>query len=174
MTYRSGVKVFPVCVGSGETASLRFDDTTVWITTTAGRWRRLLQWSAGSVLVGLGLAVISIGLTHVVNPQLGLWSNGVAGVLVLAGAVGAAVAGVCTWRAERQPDGSLSAADITAARSEVLSGRVTVTVERADGTTSQFSATGMAGARVANLFARLLAAAAPAAKRPDEVAAPAQ
>lgn len=168
MTYRSGVKVFPVALDSGETVNLRLDDTTVWITPAAARWRRPLRWSAGSVLVGLGLAAIANGLTHAVDPTVGLVSTGMAVALVLAGAVGAATAGVLIWRAERRPADSLTAADVTFARSEADNGRVTVTVERADGITRQFSATGMAGARTAQLFARMLSAAAPA----DQIPAP--
>lgn len=162
MTYRSGVKVFPVALDSGETASLRFDDTTVWITPAASRWRRLLRWSAGSVLAGLGLAAIANGLTHSVGPTLGLWTIGGTLALILAGALGAAAGGLLTWRAERHPSDSLRVADITFARSEADNGGVTVTVEQADGTTRKFRGTGMAGARTARLFARLLASAAPA------------
>ncbi|MFI7068904.1 hypothetical protein [Micromonospora sediminicola] len=162
------MKVFPVALDSGETASLHLDDTTVWITPAAARWRRLLRWSAGSVLVGLGLAAIANGLTHAVSPTVGLVSTGVAVALVLAGAAGAAAAGALIWRAERRPADSLSAADVAFARSEADNGRITVTVEHADGVTRTFSATGMAGARTAQLFARMLSAAAPA----DETPAP--
>lgn len=174
MTYRNGVKVFPVRLDSGQTASLRFDNTTVWI-TTAARSRRLLPWSAGTLLFGLGLAMFSNGLMHSVSERLGLWSAGLGVALILAGALGAAVGGILTWRAERHPDDSLTAADIAAARSEVVNGRVTVTVDRIDGTTCQFSGTGMAGARTANLFARLLSAAAdPADDRCTDAAAAAR
>ncbi|WP_435585959.1 hypothetical protein [Micromonospora aurantiaca (nom. illeg.)] len=160
------MKVFPVALESGETASLRLDGTAVWITAAAARWRRLLRWSAGSVLVGLGLAAIANGLAHSVNPTLGLWCTAAVITLIAVSAVAAATAGALIWRAERRPTDRLAAAEVTFARSEARDGRVTVTVERADGATRQFSATGVTGARTAQLFARLLATAAPTGDRP--------
>ncbi|MCG5466639.1 hypothetical protein MED01_005678 [Micromonospora sp. MED01] len=160
------MKVFPVALDSGETVSLRLDAATVFITPSASRWRRLLRFSAGSVLVGLGLAAVANGVTHAVNEPVGLGLLGVAVALVVAGAVGAATAGAVIWRAERLPTDSLRADEVSFARSDATDGRVTVTVERADGTTRHFSATGTAGPRTAQLFARMLAVAAPTDKAP--------
>ncbi|WFE53069.1 hypothetical protein [Micromonospora sp. WMMD1155] len=154
------MKVFPVALDSGQTASLRLDATTVFITVSASRWRRLLRFSAGSVLLGLGLAAVANGVTHAVNERVGLGLVVGAVALVVAGALGAAAAGALIWRAERLPTDSLSADEVSFARSDATDGRVTVTVERADGATRHFSATGTAGPRTAQLFARMLAVAA--------------
>ncbi|MGJ3224839.1 hypothetical protein ACQEUV_05625 [Micromonospora aurantiaca (nom. illeg.)] len=155
------MKVFPVVLDSGQTASLRFDDTKVWITSAATRWRQLLRWSAGAVLVGLGLAAIANGVGHAVNPTVGLWSSAATVALVVAGGLAAAAAGIGLRRAERRPTGAIGVADIAAARSEQAGGRIIVTVTHVDGSTHRFSGTGMAGARTAQLFARLLSPAAP-------------
>ncbi|MFI2714264.1 hypothetical protein ACH495_29510 [Micromonospora sp. NPDC018662] len=71
-------------------------------------------------------------------------------------------------RAERHPADAIGVADIAAARSEQAGGRITVTVTHVAGSTHRFSGTGMAGARTAQLFARLLSPAAP----PRDTAAP--
>ncbi|MEV7990185.1 hypothetical protein [Micromonospora sp. NPDC085948] len=164
------MKAFPVTLETGQTASLRLDDTTVFITPASTRWRRLLRWSAGSVLIGLGLAAVGNGVTHAVNEPVGLWLTATAVTLVVAGAVGAAAAGILVWRTERRSTHSLSAAEVTFARSDAIDGRVTVTVECADGATRRFSATGMAGTRTAQLFARMLAVSAAANKTPTPTA----
>ncbi|MET8355004.1 MULTISPECIES: hypothetical protein [unclassified Micromonospora] len=154
------MKAFPVALDSGETASLRLDGTTVFITSAALRWRRLLRWSAGSVLVCMVLGAVSNGVTHAVNERAGQWLIGAAVTVVVAGAVGATAAAVQIWHAERRPAESLSAADVTFARSDAIHGRVTVTVECVDGATRQFRASGAAGLRTAQMFARMLSAAA--------------
>ncbi|MBC9002311.1 hypothetical protein [Micromonospora aurantiaca (nom. illeg.)] len=155
------MKVFPVALDSGETASLRFDNTSVWITPAAARWRRLLRWSAGAVLVGLGLTAIAVGAGHAISPAVGVWSTAATVSLIVAGGLGAAVAAVLLWHAERHPTQVIHVRDISAARSEQANGRITVTIEHADGVTHRFTGTGMAGARNAQMFARLLSAAAP-------------
>ncbi|OHX06964.1 hypothetical protein GA0070615_6302 [Micromonospora aurantiaca] len=170
MTYGSGVKVFPVALDSGETASLRSDDTTVWITPAATRWRRLLHWSAGAVMLGLGLAAISIGVGHAIGPAVGLWATAATVGLIIAGGIGAAVAAVLLWRAERHPGSAIHVRDISAARSEQANGGITVTIEHVNGVTHRFTGTGMTGARTAQLFARLLSAAA--APHDEESSAP--
>lgn len=169
MTYRIGVKVFPAAVDSGQTVSLRLIDRAVVITLTAPRWRRLLRWSAGSVLVGMGLTTVANGVTRAVDVRVGLWLIGATVTVVVAGAIGAAVAGAFIWRAERRSAESLSADQVTFARSDAIDGRVTVTVDCTDGTTRQFSASGTAGPRTAQLFARMLAASASTDKTPTPI-----
>ncbi|MCZ7379820.1 hypothetical protein [Micromonospora sp. WMMC250] len=82
--------------------------------------------------------------------------------VVVAGAIGTAVAGALIWRAERRSAGSLIAAQVTFARRDAIDdGRVS--------TTRQFNASGMAGPRTARLFAGMLATSASTDKIPTPI-----
>ncbi|MFI5933833.1 hypothetical protein [Actinoplanes sp. NPDC051494] len=146
-----------VRTGTGEWVSLEFGPGGVEVRAISAVRQRAARVCGGSLVVAFSLAAVAMNADNRGVPVLGptMWIAAV--VVLVAGGLGAG----CWWLAsvlrQRGEDRDVITADtVTAARSSVADGEVTVSISTADGAERSFSVAGHAGAVLATEFGRLL------------------
>ncbi|GAA2524618.1 hypothetical protein Ahu01nite_085890 [Winogradskya humida] len=146
-----------VSTGTGANVSLEFADGSVEVREISAAHQRAARICGGSLVGAFGLAAVgaNAGARGIRVLPTVMWI--LALVVLVAGAGGAGA--WLLWSAARKRGSdrvTITAAEVSAARSEVSDGVVTVSVTTVDGQSRSFSAAGHVGSMLATEFGRLV------------------